>query len=147
MHNDRLLDRVEKELDAIADKGLTTSNIDLAFKLIDIYKDIKESKYYDCEAENYNGKYWDGRYNGSWEARGNSDGRYDRYITRMKEGIEQYNNGRNRYRNGDSQERMIDGIDMTMSAICMFVESLADFAETSKEKEVIRKHVEKMKNI
>jgi len=42
---------------------------------------------------------------------------------------------------------MIDGIDMTMSAICMFIESLADFAETSREKEIIRKHVEKIKNI
>jgi len=92
MHNERLLERVEKELDTIADKGLTTSNIDLAYKLIDIYKDIKESKYYECETKNdgssYNGRYWDGRYSGSWEARGGSDNRYDRYFTRMREGID-----------------------------------------------------------
>ena len=37
--------------------------------------------------------------------------------------------------------------EMAMSAVCMFVESLSEFAETLKEKEIIRKHLEKMKKI
>lgn len=163
----RLLEKVEKELDNIGDKGLTSSNLDTTFKLIDIYKDIKESEYYDCktrEGDSYDARrrgsdgrymsgrdYWDERYHdGDWEARGryNIDDKYNRYMTRMKEGMEKYTEGRDRYRNnGDSSDRMVDGIDMTMDAICMFVESLADFAETSKEKEIIRKHLNKMKNV
>ena len=42
---DKLLGRVEKELENIADKGLSSSNLDTTFKLIDIYKDIKEADY------------------------------------------------------------------------------------------------------
>jgi hypothetical protein len=40
---DELMRRVKKELSTIADKGLTSSNLDTAYKLIDIYKDIKEA--------------------------------------------------------------------------------------------------------
>ena len=43
----KLLERVEKELENIADKGLSSSNLETTYKLIDIYKDIKEHKYYD----------------------------------------------------------------------------------------------------
>ena len=42
---------------------------------------------------------------------------------------------------------MIDGIEMVMSSVCMFVESLFDFAESPTEKEIIRKHLDKMKKM
>jgi hypothetical protein len=44
---DELLRKVKKELETIGDKGLTSSNLDTTFKLIDIYKDIKEACYYE----------------------------------------------------------------------------------------------------
>lgn len=34
-----------------------------------------------------------------------------------------------------------------MYAVCMFVESAMDFAESPEEKEIIRKHVQKLKNL
>lgn len=40
----KLLERVEKELENIADKGLSSSNLETTYKLIDIYKDIKERR-------------------------------------------------------------------------------------------------------
>lgn len=95
----------------------------------------------------------DGRRNGSWEASGRYsnypyvDERTRRYVDRMMEGVDTYNEGRDRYRHGDNEDRMIDGIEMAMAAVCMFVESLSEFAETPKEKEIIRKHLEKMKKI
>ena len=46
----KLLEKVEKELDNIAEKGITNSNLDTTYKLIDIYKDIKESKYYETNS-------------------------------------------------------------------------------------------------
>ena len=39
---DALLNRVKRELDVIADKGITSSNLETTYKLIDIYKDIRE---------------------------------------------------------------------------------------------------------
>lgn len=44
-------------------------------------------------------------------------------------------------------ETMMNPMEMIMGAICNFVEELSDYAETSQEKEVIRKHLNKMKNI
>ena len=50
-------------------------------------------------------------------------------------------------KNGDNPDRLVEGMEMIMGAICNFVEELSDYAETSQEKEVIRKHLNKMKNI
>lgn len=150
MDMDLLIKKVCKELDTIADKGITSSNLDNAYKLIDIYKDIKEiesmesdsydargRKRYDERSGNYS------RYNDHkpW------DERTERYLTRLIEGMDDYNEGRNRYKDGGSETRMIDGIEMTMNAIINFVESLIDHAETSQEKEIVRKYVNKLKNV
>ena len=170
---EKLLRNVEKELEKIADKGISSSNLDTTYKLIDIYKDIKESCYYDYQTEDgsYNarmrdgkGRYMqsdEGRYNNSkyytddWNTsdRYNMDDynphteRMNKYVMRMKDGINSYNYGKDRYMKSGSQERLVDGIDMIMSAICSFVEELSDYAETNQEKEIIRKHLNKMKNI
>lgn len=49
----KMCDVVETELDKIAEKGLTTSNLDTAYKLIDMYKDLKNVCYWDTKGEYY----------------------------------------------------------------------------------------------
>jgi len=191
---DKLMEKVKKELNSIAEKGLSSSNLETTYKLIDIYKDIKEAEYYESEIREEQGgdygmpqrrdsrgrymndgydRYYDpmmhGGYDnrgydnrgydnrsghgGTWEAQGRYnnypflDERSERYMERMMEGMDAYNEGRDRYRHGEADTRMVDGIEMAMAAVCMFVESIAEFAETPKEKEIIRKHLEKMKKI
>lgn len=172
---EELLRKVKKELENIGDKGLSSSNLDTTYKLIDIYKDIKEACYYEDQVENDTygargrgrgrGRYRDdddydnyGR-QGSGSGGGRSNGyggnyghfpldeRTERQFDRMREGMYNYNEGKNRYRDGDSKQRMIDGVEMTMGAIVNFIESMVDFAETPSEKEIVRKYVDKLKNI
>lgn len=156
----KLLERVEKELDGIGDKGLNSSNLDTTYKLIDIYKDIKESEYYDTKINknSYNEPRRDGRgrymeYDRDFDKDWERDDRYERfgpmgrYFLRLEDEVDNYNMARNRYRKGGSQDRVVDGIDMVMEAIHKMVECLIDYAETSQEKEIIRKHIDKMKNI
>lgn len=159
--------KVKKELDNIAEKGLTSSNLETTNKLVDIYKDIMEI----CEMKEggedgmYNARGRDGRYKdhdydtydvrGSRGGRGGNyndnyghyplDERTERYFERMREGMEDYDAGRMRYRDGGSNERMVHGIEMTMGAIINFIENLMDIAETSQEKEIVRKYVDKLK--
>lgn len=144
MEMDLLLKRVKKELDAIADKGITSSNLETTYKLIDIYKDIKEVCKMDEEEKSYSGKrYIDGeRYNTH-----PLDDKTERYISRMKDGMIDYNEGKMRYRDGGSEARMIDGIEMTMTAILNFIESLMDVAETSQEKEIVRRYISRIRNV
>lgn len=169
---EQLLRKVKKELESIGDKGLTSSNLDTTYKLIDIYKDIKEACYYEEMTEGGDtygrrSRGADGRYRGDdrmyrddddyddrYGRRGRGsyghyplDERSERHFERMREGMFNYNEGKNRYRDGDSKERMVEGVEMTMSAIVSFVEAMIDFAETSQEKEIVRKYVDKLKKI
>lgn len=148
-----LLEKVERELDKIGEKGLTSSNLDTVYKLIDIYKDIKESKYYEemCGGrETYNERSRS-RYNDHDRERHYHpwDERVERYFGKIKDGIDDYSEGRDRYRDGDGQnrEQMIKGIDMAMSALVSFVETLYDHTETPREKDVIKEHIEKLKKL
>lgn len=154
---DELLRKVKKELETIGDKGLTSSNLDTTYKLIDIYKDIKEAEYYECKTEEgtYDAKRGGSRYMGDHDKWGSKsydryyplDDRYDRYLTRMREGLYNYSEGRDRYRDGDSKERMLDGVEMAMGALVNFVEFMMDNVETTHEKDVIRKYIDKLKKV
>ena len=54
MHDiERFCKVVEEEIGKIADKGLTTANLDTAYKLIDIYKDMKQADSYTAKKEYY----------------------------------------------------------------------------------------------
>ena len=76
------------------------------------------------------------------------DPRMKDHISRIMEGAEQYEYGRDRYMHGgSSSERMADGLEKLMYAICMFVESTMEFAQSPQEKEIIRKHLHKMKSL
>lgn len=163
-----LMKKVKKELDTIADKGISSSNLEATNKLVDIYKDLKEI----CEMEEggergmygarsrgrdgrFKGDDWDDDYGarGGRGSRGGNygyypiDERHERHFDRMREGLEHYSAGRRRYMDGGSHERMVEGIEMTMAAIVGFVECLVDFAETSEEKEIVRKYVDKLKKV
>lgn len=49
----KLCEVIEQELHKIAEKGLTTSNVDTAYKLVDMYKDLKNTDYWETKGEYY----------------------------------------------------------------------------------------------
>ena len=49
----KLCEVIENELHKIAEKGLTTSNVDTAYKLVDMYKDLKNTDYWETKGEYY----------------------------------------------------------------------------------------------
>lgn len=69
------------ELDKFAEKGLTTTNLEAACKLVDMYKDIKNTEYWDQKSEYYMSMMNESGYS---EARNrDSMGRYSRNDGRM----------------------------------------------------------------
>ena len=84
-------------------------------------------------------------------------GRYQHYspdmsrfyekVDRMMDFLEEYCMGKGRYHDGAHPGHMVEGLEKTMYAVCTLVESLMDSAETPEEKEAIRKHIQKIKNI
>ena len=49
----KLCELIESELSKIAEKGFTSTNLDTAYKMVDIYKDIKNMEYWDTKGEYY----------------------------------------------------------------------------------------------
>ena len=83
---------------------------------------------------------------------GSGRGRYNNsrmrdHMERMMDGMDQYEYGKERYMHGNDDARMVEGLEKLMYALCMFVESAMDFAESPQEKEVIRKHIQKISRI
>ena len=101
---------------------------------------------YGARMRDSRGRYMEGNY-----GRGgnfiNIDPRMMDRLDRIMEGAEMYDYGRQRYRGGDNKERMHDGLEKMMYAVCTFIESTMDFAETPEEKEIIRKHIQKLAKI
>ena len=50
----KLMQKIHEELDNIAEKGLNTSNLENAYKLIDMWKDMENVEYWKCKEEYYN---------------------------------------------------------------------------------------------
>ena len=163
---DKIKEQVKKELAEIGEKGLNASNIELVGKLVDIYKDIGEidkeggQEMYEYGRYRDGGGYRDGYRDGGYGAypdygrrgvpgsgRGRYNGRMREHMDRMMDGMDQYEYGKERYMHGGDEGRVYEGLEKLMHALCMFVESAMDFAETPQEKEIIRKHIDKISKI
>lgn len=167
---EKLLRNVKKELQHIADEGLNNANLETAYKLVDIAKDIGEIEeqeqkmqmkdygmykdrynYFDeyPERERYRDNYPDREHNRRMPNgrifRG--DDRINRMIECFLESSEMYDYGRDRYRSGGNEEQMEEGLENMMYSICTLVEELLQCAETPKQKDIIHKHLKKLNSL
>ena len=114
----KLCELIETELSKIAEKGFTNTNLETAYKLVDMYKDIKNTEYWETKGEYYDtvlmemqGGYSEGNYSmmeDDYSMRGRKRDRMGRYSREDGMGGQSYardgrrNQGRNQYsRMGD----------------------------------------------
>lgn len=162
---DKLIENAKKELAQIEEKGFCKENLELTGTFLNIIKEANQIKAMEeggAEAMRYyrgdedymgRGDYgMRGPYSGydGYMRRGNG-GRYNNhserirdYINRINECAEMYDYGKDRYMHGGDEGRMYEGLDKLMRAICLFVESTIEFAESPEEKDIIRRHIQKM---
>lgn len=116
----KLCELIENELNKIVEKGFTNTNLDTAYKMVDMYKDIKNMEYWDTKGEYYDyvlmemqGGYSERDYSmmaDDYSMRGrkrDSRGRYSRDDGMSYEGGQSYARGRggnNRGRNQYSRD-------------------------------------------
>ena len=109
---------IEEELNKISEKGLTQSNIDVAYKLVDMYKDLKNTEYWDTKSEYYMAvldEMQGGQYSnnsGDYSMRGRKRdrmGRYSRNDGMNYDGGQSYARGRGRGYGRDGGYSMNDG--------------------------------------
>ena len=95
------------ELAKIADSGLTTGNLEMTYKLIDMYKDIKNTQYWDKKVEYYNAVLDEmrGGYNDDYSERGRKRDSMGRYSTNDGRMMPDYDRGSSYARRGEHYVR------------------------------------------
>ena len=149
-----MLEVVCEEIDKIAEKGLTTGNLDTAYKLIDMYKDLKTVEgmddYYDDE------RYSQAR--GRMRAKRDSMGRYSR---RYEDGNSynddgadynerRYIDSKRMYRNDHSmasKQTMIADLEDFMSEMHGKLKELKRDADTPEERDTIDKYIKMLERM
>lgn len=149
-----MLEVVCEEIDKIAEKGLTTGNLDTAYKLIDMYKDLKTVEgmddYYDDE------RYSQAR--GRMRAKRDSMGRYSR---RYEDGNSynddgadyserRYMDSKRMYRNDHSmasKQTMIADLEDFMSEMHGKLKELKRDADTPEERDTIDKYIKMLERM
>ena len=154
MKNDKMLEVVCEEIDKIAEKGLTTGNLDTAYKLIDMYKDLKTVEgmddYYDDE------RYSQAR--GRMRAKRDSMGRYSRRYedgnSYNDDGVDyserRYLDSKRMYRNDHSmasKQTMIADLEDFMSEMHGKLKELKRDADTPEERDTIDKYIKMLERM
>lgn len=143
----KLMERIEKELHEISEKGFTPTNIDNAMKFVDMYKDLKyveymgftEGAYHEVKEEMMPGK------TRTMERR--ADARFDRNINEL---YDKYLWCKKEYARDHSEvhkEKVVDALEKLMSEICDLLFDIDRDADFKAERDVVVKYKESMKQI
>lgn len=166
----KLMESIRKELKEIENENskLNSSSLEALYKLTSTMKNLykikeceeKEEKemydYYDRYddernrrgyKEDYDRRRYDERERGRERGGYWKDPRMKDHIDKITDGVEMYEYGKERYQRSGDDSRVTEGLDKLMYALCMFIDEIVEYAETPQEKEIIRKHIQKIKNV
>ena len=171
----KLCSLIEQELHKIAEKGLTTSNLETAYKLVDMYKDLKNTDYWETKGEYYDHVLMEmqGGYSHAMDdeyaMRGRKRdrmGRYSRDDGMMYDDMpsirgrgyssndgmmhDRYMNAKMSYRSSksqDSKQRLMESLEDYMDEFTNKIREMSRDADTQEERELINKFMTKLQNI
>lgn len=146
----KLRENAEKELKAIEEKGLTSSNLDNAYKLVEIMKGVDKIEMMEQGEGGYSRDDYD---NGNSYRRGRNQrtGEYmhrpysrlsgdDDDMERYKEMKKQYSNARD----GESKGKMLDALEDFMSGVCGMLKQIYRDSDVAEERQIIRQYAQKI---
>lgn len=153
MKNDKMMNVICDEIDKIAEKGLTTSNLETAYKLIDMYKDLvtvdamEEGGY--SETMSYDGDYRGGSMRGRGRnAKRDAMGRYSndgRYMDGRSYADERYSQAKMDYRyskTGGSKQEVMESLKEKMTELKEELQGMSRDSDFPEERQMIDKYVE-----
>ena len=142
----KLCEYIEK----VGTMNLDATDIDYFYKVVDIYKDLKEVESMNNGYGNY-GNY--GEYNRSYGeyneyGRRGVDSRYraGKYMDGMRGSYEAYEDARNEYNRGNygAKEDGLKELEYMMHAAMKFIKMVKEEATSPEEQEIVRKHIMKI---
>lgn len=161
-YTDKVKELVCKELEKFSNSELTSDELDVLYKLVDIDKDLENIDYWKCKKEvmkmRYNdygdyseGGYSEGRY-GRRGVPGTGRGRYrdhddgEDMIEDMKESYSAYSESRSAYNRGNynAGEDSMEALEDTMRLFTEFAHKMIKEVDSPEAKQIIRKHLRKI---
>lgn len=156
---DKLLEKVDKEINVLTEGDLNPQTIDTLGKLIDIKKDVSKIGYYKDIKEENTMRYYDdyGRRRRDSRGRymeGRDGGRYgnrmpDMYWDRVMDGYDGYMEGRemDRRDNYNGKGQSVESLEKMLDGIVAFVEDIQNDPEQMEEKEVVNHYIRKLREM
>ena len=162
-YTDKVKELVCKELEKFSNSELTSDELDVLYKLVDIDKDLENIDYWKCKKEvmkmryeNYGdyseGGYSEGRY-GRRGVPGTGRGRYrgnysegEDMIEDMKESYSAYSESRSAYNRGNysAGEDSMEALEDTMRLFTEFAHKMINEVDSPEAKQIIKKHLRKI---
>lgn len=134
--DERLWEQIYNQTKNISEKGITSNNVDLAYKVIEMYYRLKKLEI--LEKEGYSDTYGN---------RGNS---YDRKDPYSRDPYSRYVTSKRDYRNthsNDCKAEMIDTLEMYMNDFVKEMEELARDADCIEERDLINRYIRRIKEL
>lgn len=159
--DDKILSKTEKSIENILNEGLTDTNLDILYKLVDIHKDISNEKYWKVKEReimrydnygnyngynNYNNNYGREQYGAYGRRGGNGRYRGHDYMDGMYEGYNRYEEGREQYNRGNygAKEDTIKSLEYMLESAKDFFSMLKSEANSQEEMQLIREYAKKI---
>lgn len=136
---EKILNTTSEYLEQVGNDGLNSTDIDYLFKVVDIYKDMKEVE---C-MNNY------GRYDayGDYGRRGyDTKYRGDSYMEGMSGSYRNYEAARNEYNTGNygAKEDGLKELEYMLHSLVKFAKTIKEEATSPEEQEIVRRHFMKI---
>lgn len=133
---EKLLEKICNYLDEVGNQDLYAIDIDTLFKIVDIYKDLKEVQNMNNYGEynDYGRRGYDTKYRG------------DSYMEGMRGSYRNYEEARNEYNRGNygAKEDGLKELEYMMHAAIKFIKMIKEEATSPEEQEIVRKHIAKL---
>lgn len=152
MDNYRLMECIESELEKIADRGLTSGNLDTAFKLVDMLKDIENIEYWRRKEETFDSGYG-GRERNDYSNRGTKGKHYVRgHYSRGEDddSYSRYMNNKSSYRsakNPNEKQSMVTALEEHLSDLTEELEGMNRDADCIEERAAISRFIQRLENM
>lgn len=148
---EEIITNIENYIKECGKVNLDSVDKDELFKVVDIYKDLKEVNNMNNGYGRYGNEYGRGygEYNEYNEyGRRGVDSRYrgESYMDGMRGSYRNYEEARNEYNNGNygAKEDGLKELDYTMHAAMKFIKMIKQEATSPEEQEIVRKYIMKI---
>lgn len=164
MADSKMMEIVTKEMKALANKGLTTANLETAYKLVDIYKDLKQVEHW--EHEGYSQRMIGNSMMGNSMMGYDNGNSYNDYANRGEHYVrghysrnggysqgskyDEYMESKRNYRDDHSnasKSRLVDTAEQYMDDMLHQLEDMKRDCDCKEELEALERYINKIKNI